>query len=437
VSDPGCAESFDVYYTYYQMVPYVQRVEPGVGGYWEYGVYADIQHWEAWVFWHDGSRTLWASGDNIEKVYSQFEYWASTAPPPPPPPSNDEIRRDSDQRIATASGEAPRTVLYAPGVKNEIDRDLQTNWAGYTLADKPSGVLDVAYSGGDVYPTHPLVHEAKEILQALLGFPYVIDDEYGPLTAGYIRQFQEMTGLTKVPGIQAGVLDETTFQKLKESQACYYNPDGCVAFSVSQDNRSAVLAFRAGERKTWDADAEKLRNLDDFLKSQFAACLEDERQHGSPIAPGCYMLFGDRFDKHKPNPTMFALAYLDSLQSTVAAIDAWEYAQQQGLFRSQEGQQLGKPADPPADPGVAAGTGGAGGPGGTGGNDYLGQPTSNGQSPQPATQGINFTETTTKRMQNPGRAVPVQILQQAIQHGIPQPDPVGAHAFCPQPAQLS
>ena len=43
-------------------------------------------------------------------------------------------------------------------------------------------------------------------------------------------------------------------------------------------------------------------------------------------------------------------------------------------------------------------------------------------------QGVNFTRTTIDRMNNPDRAVPVQILIQAIQHGVSGPDPQGTNA---------
>jgi RHS repeat-associated protein len=45
------------------------------------------------------------------------------------------------------------------------------------------------------------------------------------------------------------------------------------------------------------------------------------------------------------------------------------------------------------------------------------------------TKGLNFTKTTESRMENPGRFVPVQTLQKAIEFGIKEPDPRGSEAM--------
>jgi len=44
-------------------------------------------------------------------------------------------------------------------------------------------------------------------------------------------------------------------------------------------------------------------------------------------------------------------------------------------------------------------------------------------------EGVNFTRTTTKRMNDPNRFVPVQTLIQAIKEGVAQPDPQGTDAI--------
>ena len=44
-------------------------------------------------------------------------------------------------------------------------------------------------------------------------------------------------------------------------------------------------------------------------------------------------------------------------------------------------------------------------------------------------EGVNFTQTTIKHMEDPNRFVPVQTLIQAIKNGVPQADPQGTNAI--------
>jgi len=44
-------------------------------------------------------------------------------------------------------------------------------------------------------------------------------------------------------------------------------------------------------------------------------------------------------------------------------------------------------------------------------------------------KGVNFTQTTLTRMNNPNRFVPVQTLIQAIKSGVARPDPQGTKAI--------
>lgn len=225
-----CDDNIDTFYsteTFSYNVPWVTRTEPDVGGYWEYGWWADLRHWKIYMVYVDGHEELWRQGTEPIAYHGPYEYFVRTGPPPK---SDDEIRAEDRERLRQEAGEAPPSAFYAPGVLTELNRALKTNWEGYEKGH--SGPLNISYVEGQGYPTHPLVSNAKAMLKDLVGFPYVQDDEYGSFTSQAVREFQERMGLTKTPGIKPGVLDEATFYALKESHG----------------RMQALKAIRAGTR---------------------------------------------------------------------------------------------------------------------------------------------------------------------------------------------